>query len=105
VTARLQTSGKSHDGDHRVWLTLGETSGSHAAGTFPFVSLGRMHSKTNGCLRVFSQLGMGHEPAGRSVDPADDDRVCGLAGADRRTVSFTCTCWSSCMASRCGWRR
>ena len=48
------------------------------------VSEGRMHPKTNACWPVNSQLGAGRESAGGPVDPVDDDRVRGTAGAHRR---------------------
>jgi len=47
------------------------------------VSEERMLPKTNACSPVNSQLGAGHEPAGGSVDRVDNNRVRGVAGADR----------------------
>src|SRR5215831_6743875 len=38
------------------------------------VSEGRSHPKTNACLPVNSQLGVGHERGRGPVDPVDDDR-------------------------------
>ena len=53
-----------------------------------FYWLGRMRLKANGCWLVSSQLGTGHEGGGGPEDAVDDDWVCWVAGADRRTVSY-----------------
>jgi Protein of unknown function (DUF2637) len=52
------------------------------------VSEGVLHPKTNGCLRVFSQLGMGHEPGpDRWIRWTTTGRV-GLLALIAGTVSY-----------------
>src|SRR6266700_5653558 len=47
------------------------------------VSEGRMHPNPNVSSPANSQLRAGHEPGRGRVDPVDDNRVRGAAGADR----------------------